>query len=328
MLTKRGSPSQGSTAIGRRSARRRTPLPTAFSLMSLYLGLVLALLSALAANLAALYKHRGACRATSVDVRRPLRSAGALWRQRCFAVGMLVGGVAWVFHVGALSLAPLSLVQAVISGGVVLLAVLADRFFGIEVSARQWTGLGLTAVGLILLGVSLPNGAASHDATFSGAALTAFELGLFAVGGLLIIGPRLGGPAEHHGLMIGASAGILFGVGSVAIKALATLGQAEGPMGVVSSPWLVTAMAASVIAFYASARSLQDGAPVAVIAITGTAANVVGIAGGIIVFGDPFPSDAVGIVAQASAFVFIVVAAALIPGSRRGAGTPPVAATA
>ena len=42
---------------------------------------------------------------------------------------------AWLFHVAALAFAPLSVVQAVLSTGVVILAVLADRLFGFEVGA-------------------------------------------------------------------------------------------------------------------------------------------------------------------------------------------------
>jgi hypothetical protein len=73
------------------------------------------------------------------------------------------------------------------------------------------------------------------------------------------------------------------------------------------------AVAASAAAFYASARSLQDGEAVAVIAITGTAANIAGIAGGIIVFGDPMPGTAFGIAVQGIAFVLVVIASALTP---------------
>ena len=63
-----------------------------------------------------------------------------------------------MFHVAALALAPLSLVQAVISGGLVFLTVLAERFFGFKVGTRQWMGVGLTALGLVLLAVTLPSG--------------------------------------------------------------------------------------------------------------------------------------------------------------------------
>ena len=67
-----------------------------------------------------------------------------------------------------------------------------------------------------------------------------------------------------------------------------------------------------------------------VIAITGTAANISCIAGVILVFGDPMPSDALGIVVQAAAFIMVIVASALTPAPVRsaegsGAGAPATA---
>ena len=87
------------------------------------------------------------------------------------------------------------------------------------------------------------------------------------------------------------------------------------------SPWLLVALAASIIAFYASARGLQDGEAVPVIAVTGTAANIAGIAGGIVVFGDPMAGSPLGVTLQALAFVLVVVAAALMPAPLRAAGS-------
>ena len=153
--------------------------------------------------------------------------------------------------------------------------------------------------------------------------MISFEAGLFGVGGLLIMGPRMGGRTEHHGVMLGAAAGILFGVSDTSIKALTGIVGAHGVMAVLLSPWLAVAVAASIVAFYASARGLQDGEAVPVIAITGTAANIAGIAGGIVVFGDPMPGSAVGIVFQALAFVLVIVAAALMPAPMRAAGIAP-----
>ncbi len=130
------------------------------------------------------------------------------------------------------------------------------------------------------------------------------------------MGPRMGGQAEHHGMMLGAAAGILFGVSDTSIKALTGIVGAHGVLGVLLSPWLAVAVAASIVAFYASARGLQKGDAVPVIAVTGTAANIAGIAGGIVVFGDPMAGSAVGIVCEALAFVLVIVAAALMPAPR------------
>jgi drug/metabolite transporter (DMT)-like permease len=285
--------------------------------MSLHLGILLALLCAFATNLGFFLKHRGACQACPVDIRHPLRTARALWGSRWFAIGMGVGAGGWALHVAAISLAPLSVVQVVLSGGVVLIAVMADRIFGFEVGRRQWWGLALTAVGLILLGITMPQPHGSH-ATFSLAAMIGCEGALFGMGGLLILGPRAGAPAEHHGVMLAAASGILFGVCNVAVKALTGLAGHEGVLGLVS-PWLLVAGAGSVVAFYASAKSLQDGDAVPVIAITGTAANVSCIAGGIIVFDDPMPGTALGIAVQALAFVLVITASALTPAPVRSA---------
>jgi drug/metabolite transporter (DMT)-like permease len=278
--------------------------------MTLQIGILLALLCAVVTNLGFFLKHRGACACAKVDVRHPLRTAKALWSSKWFAMGMGVGAVGWVLHVAAISFAPLSVVQVVLSGGVVLIAVMADRIFGFQVGRRQWWGLALTAVGLILLGVTMPDPGGAHS-SFSSPAMIAFEAALFGMGGLLILGPRAGAPAEHHGVMLAAAAGILFGVCNVAVKALSGM-AGGGPLGLVS-PWLFVAVVASAAAFYASARSLQDGEAVSVIAITGTAANIAGIAGGIIVFGDPMPGTALGIAIQAIAFVLVVAASALTP---------------
>ena len=279
--------------------------------MTLLFGIMLALACALATNVGFLYKHRGACAAPAVDMRHPLRTAGALFRVRLFAIGMGIATFAWVFHVAALSVAPLSLVQAVLAGGMVMLAVMAERVFGLRIGRRQWMGLSLTAVGLILLGVTLP---ATHgaDSRFSVPAMIAFEATLIASGTLLIMGPRMGAPREHHGYMLGAAAGILFGVSDIAIKAMSGLFGSGGIEGLLT-PWLLVCVLASIGAFYASAKGLQDGDAVPVIAVTGTAANVAGIVGGIIVFGDPLSGNPLSLAVECLAFVLVLLAAWMMP---------------
>lgn len=285
--------------------------------MTIQIGILLALFCALGTNLGYLLKHRGACAAPAIEFRHPLRSAAGLFRSKWFAIGMLVAAGAWVFHVAALSLAPLSIVHTVTSGGLVFLTVLADRCFGFRLGVRQWLGVGCTAVGLSLLAVTLPHGADAGGG-YSVAAMISFEAGLLAIGTLLVFSPRLGVHHAHHGVLMGAAAGILFGVTNVAVKALTGSVGSEGLMGLLS-PWTLTCVVAAVIAFYASARGLQIGEAVPVIALTSAAANISAIGGGILVFGDPMPSDPLGIVAQSCAFLLVIVAAALTPAPVRAA---------
>jgi hypothetical protein len=285
--------------------------------MTASLGILLALGCALATNVGFLYKHRGACAAPPVDIRRPLWTARKLFGSRLFAIGMAIATGAWVLHVGAMAMAPLSMVQAVLAGGMVLLAVMAERMFGLRIGRRQWIGLALTAGGLMLLGLTLPVIHGAHS-RFSVPGMISFETGLIAAGTLLIMGPRIGAPSAHHGFMLGAAAGILFGVSDIAIKAISGLIGAHGVLGLLT-PWTLVTIAASIAAFYASAKGLQDGQAVPVIAITSTAANVSGIVGGIIVFGDPLSANPVALGIQCLAFLLVLVAAWLMPAPVRAA---------
>jgi drug/metabolite transporter (DMT)-like permease len=276
------------------------------------LGLSFALFSALATSLSSLFKARGAPLARPIRIRHPLRSAADLFRSRWFAVGWIVALFAWMLHVEALALAPLSSVQAILSGGLVFLAVLAERFFGFHLGRRQWAGLALTAAGLAVIGLTATSEGPQHSSL---AALIAVESGILALGaGLVRISTRR--DIEHRGeaLLLAIAAGVLFGVSDVAIKYLT---HAHGPLHGLLSPWTLTAVISFVISFYASARSLQIGLPIEVIAITSVAANLAAILGGILVFGEPIGSGAAGISVRVLGFCLVIAGAALVPAPLR-----------
>lgn len=320
------------------------------------LGLAFAVGTALATNLAFLWKHRGAVAAPSIDMRRPLISAAQLFRSKWWTIGWAVAVVGWVCHVGALAFLPLSLAQAVISGGFVVLAVLAERSFGFHLGARQWLGVVLVAIGLGFLGAT--SRTSVHETSYSLVAIAGLQGGLLVVGLLLVLltrtaavhrygsveadplaierprdqeHPVTGGPPQapvsahgRHpksyrlaGVMLGIAAGLAFGVSDMSIKALAqdVIHQALNLL----SPWTVTAVVASVGAFYASARSLQIGEGMAVITATTAAANLATIAAGIIVFGEPLGNGALEMALRTLAFVLVIAGAALMPGPVRAA---------
>jgi len=295
--------------------------------LTLGLGILFAFLCAFTANLGFFFKYRGANSAPAVQVRHPLRSGRALFSSGWFAIGMGAAAVGWGLHVAALALVPMTVVQVTLAVGVVLIAVMADRFFGFRVGRRQWLGLWLIAGALVLLTLSQPAIHGSHS-QFSPMTMFSFEASMFGFGGLLIAGPHISGPGAHYGLMLAAAAGVLFGVSDTAIKALAGIGLAHGPLALISSPWFAVALLASVVSFYASAMSLQEGQAVPVIAVTSTAMNIAGIAGGLVVFGDPMPGSPLGIVVQSLGFVLVVVACALMPAPVRSAGIGSAAAQA
>jgi drug/metabolite transporter (DMT)-like permease len=288
--------------------------------VTLFLGLLLAGLSALVSQVGFLLRHRGAVEAPDVDVRHPARTTVALFRSKWWSIGYALAVVAYLLHVGALTLAALSLVQAVLAGGLVVLGVVAERFFGFELTRRQWLGVVLTATGLALLALTGESRSGQESADYSVASMLAFEAALVALGTLLILCCRREGAAPHEGVLLGLAAGLLFTTTHVAVKALS--GKVDTSVAeVLLSPYLYLAILGGVAAFFASARSLQLGPAVPVIAVTSIAGNASAIPAGVVVFGDPLGSDALEVAVRTLAFLLVIAAAALIPAPTRAAAS-------
>ena len=279
------------------------------------LGLALAVACAFATNFAFLLKYRGAVAAEPVTARHPLHSAAELFRSKWFAVGWIVAVGAWGLHVAALALAPLSIVQAVLSGGLVFLAVLAERYFGLHLGRRQWIGLLITAAGLAVSGLTSGVGEGEPPGYALAALITVEGAILLVASGFAAISGRVGLSLAAEGLLLGVAAGALFGVSDIAIKYL--VDAIEDGIFELVSPWTGVALIASVVAFYSSARSLQLGPAVGVIALTGVAATIATVFGGILIFRDPIGAGALEITGRMLAFALVILGAALIPGPVR-----------
>ncbi len=278
--------------------------------VSVQLGLVLAVATALASIVGFLYKHRGAVESPVVDWRRPLWSSVVLFRSRWYTLGVLIAMAGWGLHVGALSLAPISLVQATIAGGLVLLTVVADRFFAHRVTRREWIGVALAAAGLAFLAATLDGDADSAHSSYDTATLTIF---IAIVGAAGIAVAAFGRDNPRAGVLLGASAGLLWAASDTSIKALSGHLGEEGAAAILFSPLAAVILAASLVGLLISARSLQIGPAVSVIAVTSVAANALTIAAGPIVFSEPFPDHAAGVFARVLAFALVISAAALTP---------------
>ncbi|HLM27783.1 MAG TPA: hypothetical protein VK304_12540 [Thermoleophilaceae bacterium] len=277
--------------------------------LGVQVGLLLALLTAFTSIVGFLYKHRGAVESPPVEARRPISTSIALFRSPWYALGIAVATGSWGFHVAALSLAPISLVQTVIAGGLVLLTVVADRLFGFTVTRREWIGVALTAAGLAFLAATLEGTASQAHNDYEPGTLILYA-GLAAGGGLTVA--RLAGDSARGGALLGAAAGLIWGASDVSIKALS--GRLDdGALAVLVHPLALFILVASLIGLAVSARSLQVGDAVPVIAVTSAAANVVTIAAGPIVFGEPLPDDPFALVLRLTAFVLVITAAALTP---------------
>jgi hypothetical protein len=258
-----------------------------------------------------LFKQRGAVGAPAVSWRHPVRSTGQLFANRWWTLGIVVATGGWFFHVAALAFAPISLVQSVIAGGLVLLTPMANRVFKLTVTRRDWVGVGVTAAGLTLLAATLGRSADSAHRDFGTVTLIVYVAVLTLGAGACAFGVL--GDTRRAGPVLAVSAGLLWGGSDVTIKA-ASGDLVHHGLWALLTPEAAAITVLSLIGLVVSARSLQIGPPVAVIAITSAAANVVTIAAGPVVFHEPLPSGTPALVARLAGFALVVAGAVVTPG--------------
>src|SRR3954449_1796246 len=275
---------------------------------SVQLGLLFALATAVTSIVGFLLKYKGADESPAVTLANPVKSSLALFNSRWYTIGIIIATASWGLHVAALSLAPISLVQSVIAGGLVLLTVIADRVFGFTVTKREWICVALVALGLAFLAATMEGTAGNKHSDYDPTTLALYVGSAVAIGVLAAVLSRrtvAGGPA------LAVSAGLLWGASDVSIKALSDHLD-QGAFGWIH-PLALVILGASLVGLAVSARSLQVGEAVSVIAVTSACANLCTITAGPAVFGEPLPSDPFELGVRIVAFALVIGASALTP---------------
>jgi hypothetical protein len=267
-------------------------------------GLALALASAGAINWGFFIQHEAASRLPPLTIRRPLRSLWSLFRNARWTAGFFLGIGGWTLYVAALALAPLSLVQAASAGGIGVLALLT----GTRVP-RERAGVGLSIAGLVLLGVSLGGGAGSSGAGSIEAAALWLACSAAAAAVAAFPGARLLAP----GAGLGAAAGILYAAGDVGTKA-----AVHGGPRLAFVPAL---LACHGLAFVALQLGFQRGGPLATAGVATLLTNLLPIAAGLAIFGEPLPGGLLGAV-RLLAFVLVVLGASALATQGTPAAAP------
>lgn len=263
-----------------------------------WIGLVLALISAIVTNAAYSFEHDAAAALPPLSPRRPLRSANLLLRDRRWLLAFVAESGGWLIYVAALRLAPLALVQAVVASGVAVLAFASAHGHPSRLAARERYAVALALAGLIMLALSLVNIEPSdhHPAAL---AIVTWLAACAAGAGLLVVIPGHFARAASLGL----ATGLLFADGDISAKLV-------GYGGV----WLVAVI--PLIIGYALGTSVLQSAYQHGDALTaaGTATmvtNAVPMVAGFAVFGESLPSGyRAGL--QIAAFAALVAGAVLL----------------
>jgi hypothetical protein len=255
--------------------------------------------SACALNVGYLIEHSVASRLPPLSPRHPVRSARLLLGHRRWLFGFAVEGIGWLLYVGALTLAPLSLVQATAAGGVGILAVMASRYRKVPLTALERVGVALSVAGLVLLGISL---AGAHGEGTNGSYLA---VGLWLAASIVagLAATRLLPPLVGGGPAYGIATGVVFAAGDVTTKAAVGGG---GRLALVVA--LVGCYGLGTMLLQAG---FQRGNPLTTAGIATLFTNALPIVAGETIFAEPRPAGWLGIVRLLSFGVVVAGAVAL-----------------
>ena len=277
--------------------------------MLIAFALLITLVSACLLNVGYLLQHSVASQAPPLSLRHPVASVGSLLGSRRWLLGLVTEGAGWLLYVGALALAPLSLVQATAAGGIGILAIMVSRVTRVLLSGRERAGVMLSMVGLALLGVSLLG---SHgEGSPSGYVWISVWLVASTIAAAVLIGLSQmfgGGPAW------GLAAGILLAAGDVSTKMAVSGGAAN------------IAFLACLIVLYSAGTAVlqagfQRGGALTIAGLATLLTNALPIAAGMLVFHEPFPSGWVGAV-RIIAFAAVIGGAYMLSSRTKAAQHP------
>jgi hypothetical protein len=263
------------------------------------IGLVLAAVSATLTNIAYLREHDAAAALPALSLRRPLHSLRLLLTDRSWMLGFAMESSGFASYAAALALAPLAVVQSIGAGGIGVLAFASSRIGGQRLGRRRSTGVALSVLGLLFLGVSLAqdSGGGGQGSIAGISAWIGATAALALV--VLLVGRRRGQPA----VALGVAGGLLFSIGDFSTK-LATQGGAH-------FAFIVTLVIGYTLGTSLLQLGYQRGGALTVAGLATLCTNAIPIAAGTIVLHEPVPSGALGAV-RVLAYVAVTAGAILL----------------
>ena len=270
-----------------------------------------AVAAAVAINAGYVVQHCGLAAAPRIELRRPLAAVAALLRSRRWVAGALLGYAGLALEVVALVALPLSAVQATIGAGLVVVAVLSRVLGGAPIGRAAPVGAALAIGALAVIAVVTPGSVGAHTAHVPPAPW-ALAAAAIVVTGAAAMAARLLPTATGLAL----AAGLLYGTTSIAMAALAPMLAGTPPQLAVVAAAVPIGAIVTAAGFLSFQRALQRGRPLPVATAMMAAMDLVAIAGGIVLLGDPLAAGAGARAAQLAALALVALSAVVVLGDR------------
>jgi uncharacterized membrane protein len=222
-----------------------------------------------------------------------------------------IGTVASVAGLGlqvlALTLGSIIVVQSVMTSSIVFTTVAERLLLGHRPPARAWVGMGLTALGLagLLLSLAPTAGASAGPSAWSTLVVAAVCLAGMAAA---VAWSRRSPSAAGHGVLgLAAATGLGYGVTAIQLKSVGTQ-LAAGLTAPLAHPALYVAAVVGPLSILLSQHALQQGRrALAVVSLILVIDPIVGLLGGLMWFGEVVATGA-GALAGAGLGVAAMVA--------------------
>jgi hypothetical protein len=246
------------------------------------LALLLALGSTTLTNIAYLREHDAAASLPVLSMRRPFHSMRSLLDDRSWLLGFAMETGGFLLYAAALALASLALVQTIGAGGIGVLAYLSARLGGHELGRRELSGVVLSVLGLVALGVSLAGGSGG-----GGRGSTAMILlWLGATGAAAVVVLAFARRVLGFAVAAAFAGGLFFSIGDISTK-VAT----QGGVRVLFVVTLVLGYTAGTLLLQAG---YQHGGALTVAGLATLLTNALPIAAGTVVLSEPVPPGVYG----------------------------------
>lgn len=293
----------------------------------MFLGIILALIATVLYNAGFVIEKRALSELPPISVRRAGGLIRALATSPAWLTGFSVMGLGMACQVVVMSLVPLSVAQPIQLAGLALLVVFSAVFLGERTTPREWAGLGVLALSLLLICLSMERtrlglhaGYGTMAAVVAGTVLAAGAAFASAArsgrpasrGGRLL--PRAGRPAP--GLLYGAAAGLLYGAAGLQTKGVSGF-LAEDPhhfIGrTITSPYPYMYLGLSGAGLLLFQTALQRGRASIVVPVSSVVGAVYTVLAGTAVFGEPLPEDPTRLALRSAGFATAMLIVVLMP---------------
>jgi drug/metabolite transporter (DMT)-like permease len=245
-----------------------------------YAGIPLALLATTAYNVGLILEKRALGRMPPLDMRRVPHVVVSLLTSRSWLGGFALMITGLACQTVVLTFEPVSVVQPLLASGVVLVLVLSRLVLHERLGGGEAWGAGAIALSVVLLALSAA-GTPAEAGHYASPEWMAAVMVPSVVAGILVAGSSLRVRTRRHaapvtGVCFGIGTGLLYGVASLAIKALSgILTGHHTALGIVaglaSSPYLYVlgaCLAVAMLLFQAALQACRASIVVPVSAVT------------------------------------------------------------